>query len=172
MARRGRDGGCRAIRVEGTNDTESRGTMTIKISTLGHVVLRTPDLPTSLRFYRTLGLHDVATEEFDGERWVFLSSGNSHHELALVEDPTTAGETGPLHHVGFKVGDSVDELVAVKADLEESGSPPLATLDFRVSQALFVRDPDGNMIELYVDTPGEPWRLDPTLVASATPIEI
>ena len=65
--------------------------MTIKISTLGHVVLRTPDLDRARTFYRgLLGLHEVASEEFDGQQWVFFSTGNSHHELALVEDPSAA----------------------------------------------------------------------------------
>jgi catechol 2,3-dioxygenase len=146
--------------------------MTIKISTLGHLVLRTPDLGRSLSFYRDkLGLKEVASEEFDGLQWVFLTSGRTHHELALVEDPS-GGPAGPLHHLGFKVGDSLEELVEVKDDLERAGVEVLVALDFQVSQALFVSDPDGTTIELYVDTPGEPWRRDPTLVASAAPLEL
>jgi catechol 2,3-dioxygenase len=78
----------------------------IKISTLGHLVLRTPDLGRSLAFYRDiLGLDKVASEEFDGQQWAFLTSGRTHHELALVEDPSR-GPAGPLHHLGFKVGNS------------------------------------------------------------------
>ena len=146
--------------------------MTIKISTLGHAVLRTPDLTRSLAFYRdVLGLHDVAAEQFDGQHWVFLTSGRTHHELALVEDPS-GGAGGALHHLGFKVGNSIEELVRVKEELERGGIDVLAALDFRVSQAIFVTDPDGTTIELYVDTPGEPWRTDPTMVASAAPLTI
>jgi catechol 2,3-dioxygenase len=146
--------------------------MTIKISTLGHAVLRTSNLERSLGFYRDLlGLNEVAAGHFDGQPWVFLTSGRTHHELALVEDPL-AGTTGPLHHLGFKVGDSIEELVHIKEELEHSGVNVLAALDFHVSQAIFVTDPDGTTIELYVDTPGEPWRADPTMVATAEPLTI
>ena len=146
--------------------------MAIKITTLGHAVLRTPDLDRARSFYRgLLGLTEVATEEFDGQRWVFFSTGNSHHELALVED-RSAEFSGPLHHLGFKVGDSLDELVRVKSELDTAGAELHAALDFRVSQALIVTDPDGTTIELYVDTPGDPWRRDPSLVAFAEPLEI
>jgi catechol 2,3-dioxygenase len=146
--------------------------MTIKISTLGHAVLRTPDLARLLAFYRdVLGLREVAAEQFDGQPWVFLTSGRTHHELALVQDPSGAAG-GTLHHLGFKVGNSIEELVRVKKELERGGVDVLAALDFRVSQAIFVTDPDGTTIELYVDTPGEPWRTDPTMVASAAPLTI
>ena len=146
--------------------------MTIKISTLGHVVLRTPDLHRARAFYAgLLGLQEVAAEEFDGQQWAFFSTGNSHHELALVEDPS-ADRSGSLHHVGFKVGDSVEQLLRARAELDAAGAPLLATLDFRVSQAVIVTDPDGNTVELFVDTPGEPWRRDPSMVAFAAPLEI
>jgi catechol 2,3-dioxygenase len=102
---------------------------------------------------------------------VFLTSGRTHHELAVVEDPP-GGTTGPLHHLGFKVGDSIEELVGVKDELQRRGIAIVGTLDFRVSQAIFVTDPDGTTIELYVDTPGEPWRADPAMVASADPLTI
>ncbi len=146
--------------------------MAIRISTLGHVVLRTAELDRARAFYRDLlGLHEVASEDFDGQQWVFFSTGNSHHVLALVDDPAV-GFSGPVHHLAFKVGDSLDELIRVKAELEEAGIRLQATLDFRVSQALIVSDPDGTTIELYADTPGEPWRRDPSLVAFAAPLEI
>jgi catechol 2,3-dioxygenase len=146
--------------------------MTIKITALGHAVLRTADLAHSLAFYRdVLGLHEVAAEQFDGQQWVFLTSGRTHHDLALVEDPS-GSTTGPLHHLGFKVGDSIEELVRVKEALERSDVAILAALDFRVSQAIFITDPDGTTIELYVDTPGEPWRTNPAMVASAIPLTI
>jgi catechol-2,3-dioxygenase len=45
-------------------------------------------------------------------------------------------------------------------------------LDLRVSQAIFLRDPDRHLIELYVDAHPEEWRSDPTLVASASPLDL
>ncbi len=47
-----------------------------------------------------------------------------------------------------------------------------AAFDFRVSKALIVSDPDGNAVELYVDTHPEEWRVDPSAVASAAPLNL
>ena len=67
---------------------------------------------------------------------------------------------------------SLPELADTNASLHAAGVDVHATLDFRVSQALFISDPDDNLIELYVDTPGEPWRTQPTLVANAEPLDL
>jgi catechol-2,3-dioxygenase len=141
--------------------------MPINISKMGHAVLSVTDLERSLCFYRdALGLSEVARRDFDGEEWVFLSAGNSHHDLALVE------ASPKLHHLAFNISGSLPELAETNASLVAAGIDVHATLDFRVSQALFVSDPDGNLIELYVDTPGEPWRAEPTLVANAAPLDL
>ena len=141
--------------------------MPINISKMGHAVLNVTDLERSLRFYRdVLGLHEVARRDFDGLQWVFLSAGNSHHDLALVQ------ASPGLHHLAFNLDGSLPELADTNASLHAAGIDVHATLDFRVSQALFISDPDDNLIELYVDTPGEPWRTQPTLVANADPLDL
>lgn len=141
--------------------------MSINVTKLGHAVLRVQDLERSAAFYRdVIGLQQVADGTFDGERWVFLSSGTTHHDLALVE----AG-TG-LHHVAFQVDGTLADLRATKKSLDRAGVDIHAALDFRVSQALFVTDPDGHLVELYVDTPGAPWQTDPSLVASVQPLHL
>jgi len=96
----------------------------------------------------------TARSEATSCRW---DTESGHHELALIEDPG-GGAAGPLHRLGFKVGNSIEELIRVKEDPEHGGVGVLAALDLRVSQAIFVTDPDSTTIELYVDTPGEPWR--------------
>ena len=65
--------------------------MSISVSKVGHIVLRVRDLDRSLSFYcGVLGLDDVARRDFGEGPMVFLSSGNSHHDIALVE-ASTAG---------------------------------------------------------------------------------
>jgi len=142
--------------------------VTIAVSKVGHLVLRVSDLPRSLAFYEVLGLHEVARRDFGEGPMAFLSTGNAHHDLALVEADVTRG--GALHHFALKVGDSLTVLADVRAELDAAGLPVHMALDHRVSQGLYITDPDGNMIELYVDAPHETWREDPSLVANSDPL--
>jgi catechol 2,3-dioxygenase len=104
---------------------------------------------------------------------VFLSTGDSHHDLALVQGGSD-GSRGPigLHHFAFKIGDTLDELVAAKADLDTRNVTVHAAFDFRVSKALILSDPDGNTVELYVDMHPEEWREEPSAVANAAPLNL
>jgi catechol 2,3-dioxygenase len=144
------------------------------ISKVGHVVLRVRNVEESLAFYRDLlGLQEVGRGEFGEGLMVFLSTGNNHHDLALVQgDAGASNEPTGLHHFAFKIGDRMDELVAAKADLDARSVAVHATFDFRVSKALIVSDPDGNAVELYVDVHPEEWRADPSAVASAAPLNL
>ena len=104
---------------------------------------------------------------------VFLSSGNSHHDIALVEQPPTGlPRSDGLHHFALKVGDSLPELATVKCDLDTKGVVVHMALDHRVSQGLYVSDPDGNLIELYVDADDEVWHRDPSIVANSDPLTL
>ena len=145
-----------------------------RISRVGHVVLRVRDVEQSLAFYTDeLGLREVGRGEFGEGLMVFLSTGDNHHDIALVQGvPTAAGGPIGLHHFAFKVGDSFDELVAAKTYLDAQGVVVHAAFDFRVSKALIVSDPDDNTIELYVDVHPEEWRTDPSAVASAAPLHL
>ena len=147
--------------------------MPIAVSKVGHVVLRVRDLDAALAFYAgVLGLKEVARHDFGEGPMAFLSTGNSHHDIALVEAGTTtgSGEPGGLHHVALKVGESLDDLARVKRYLDERGVAIHMTLDHRVSQGVYVSDPDGNLLELYVDADPSIWRGDPSLVANSDPL--
>jgi catechol-2,3-dioxygenase len=61
-------------------------------------------------------------------------------------------------------------LVVPTPALESIGVPVEGTFDVRVSKALFVSDPDGNLVELYIDALPEEWRDDPSLLASVAPL--
>lgn len=146
----------------------------VSVKALGHVVLKVRSLARALPFYRdVLGLREVA--RFRGSM-VFFSIGSNHHDLALAEvgegapgaDPAAVG----LYHVAFKVGDGLDALRAMKARLDAHGVPVLGMSDHRVSQSLYVRDPDGTEIELYVDADPAVWRDDPAAVANVRPLRL
>ena len=139
--------------------------MPIAVSKVGHLVLRVRDLPRSLAFYETLGLHEVARRDFGEGPMAFLSTGHAHHEADVPRG-------GALHHFAMKVGDSLATLADVRTALDAAGLTVHMALDHRVSQGLYITDPDGNLIELYVDAHQETWREDPSLVANSDPLEL
>ena len=129
--------------------------------TLGHVVFYVRDLEKSTAFYRDVVGLEVAGRIFNG-RAAMLTGGVTHHELLLIE---VGAAPGPLHgkriglyHVGWKVGDSLGELRRVRDRIHTHGYDIEGMSDHTVSQSLYLRDPDGNEIELFVDDPGVDWR--------------
>jgi catechol 2,3-dioxygenase len=129
-------------------------------------------LDQALSFYcGVLGLREVARRDFGEGPMVFLSTGHSHHDIALVEatgDDFVRGTN--LHHFALKVGDSPEALAEVQRTLAAHNVTVHMALDHRVSQGLYVSDSDGNLIELYVDADERLWRDDPTAVANSEPL--
>lgn len=132
---------------------------------LGHIVFYVRNLAQSLAFYRDAVGLQVVGRVFNGRATV-LTGGRSHHELLLIElgdaPGPLAGRRLGLYHVGWKVGNSVDELRAVKARLESLDIEIEGMSDHTVSQSLYLSDPDGNEVELFVDDPAVDWRHDTT----------
>jgi catechol 2,3-dioxygenase len=150
----------------------------MEIKELGHLVLYVRDIERSSRFYRdVLGWRQIVPDA-DGSSPLgapiaaFSSpSGRTHHELLLIEvGPDAAsqpeGRRVGLYHFGLKVGDSDEELREALDRLRESGTPVVGASDHTVTHSLYIADPDGNEIELYIDVPGVDWRDDPALIAA------
>jgi len=136
---------------------------------LGHLVLYVRDLRRSARFYGDVLGWDVAFPVTLGIPAAAFTAGQTHHELLLIEVGEDAaavphGRRLGLYHFGLKVGDSDDELRAVLARLQEHGVPVVGASDHTVTHSLYVLDPDGNEVELYIDVPGVDWRSDPDLI--------
>ena len=104
--------------------------------------------------------------EFGGADEARSITEGFHTALDAVAASLPAGRRVGLYHFGLKVGDSDDELRAALAALEENGVAVLGASDHTVTHSLYIADPDGNEIELYIDVPGVDWRTDPTLVMS------
>jgi catechol 2,3-dioxygenase len=147
-----------------------KGVSEMKAHYLGHVVFYVKDLNPSLAFYRDLlGFQEVGSI-FNGAA-AALTSGRTHHELLLIQvgdapGPPTGRHRG-LYHIGIKVGDSLDELRAAKKDLEQAGVTIDGMSDHTVSQSLYIQDPDGNEVELYVDADESVWKNNPAAVVSS-----
>jgi catechol 2,3-dioxygenase len=142
------------------------------VKELGHIVLYVRNLERSVRFYRdVLGWRQVGPGEEQLQLPAALfSSGRTHHELLLLEvgegaAPIPSGRRIGLYHFGLKVGDTDDELRAVLARLREAGVPVLGSADHGVTHSLYLADPDGNELEVYIDVPGVDWR-DPEILMS------
>jgi catechol 2,3-dioxygenase len=145
----------------------------MRVHELGHVVLYVHDVERSTAFYRdVLGWNQLPIGAPSGAFAVFsAASGRTHHELLLIEVGEDAakvpeGRRVGMYHFGLKIGDSDDELREARDTLLEAGAKILGSSDHTVTHSLYIADPDGNEIELYVDVPGVDWRNDPSLIAA------
>ena len=133
------------------------------MSELGHVVFYVRELQRSVEFYtKVVGL-GVQGRIFNG-RAALLSGGRTHHELLLIEvGDAPAGPAGRrigLYHVGWKIGEDLDTLERAYARATENGCVIDGLADHTISQSMYLRDPDGNEVELFVDSRNFDWRND------------
>ncbi len=140
----------------------------MRIHELGHVVLFVSDLEQSANFYRDiLGFHEL--QRLHGA--AAFSGGRTHHELLLIEVggvPHDRQHPEPgLYHIGFKIGDTHEELVHAYHELEAKGVTIVGTADHTVTHSLYILDPDGNELELYADV-SDIWKTDPQAILSPT----
>ncbi|WP_270936078.1 VOC family protein [Falsiroseomonas oryzae] len=129
---------------------------------IGHVHLKVADLDRALAFWRdVIGLEE---QQRMGSQAVFLSADGYHHHIALNTwesaggSPPPFGTTG-LFHVALLYPDRASLAQALKR-LVQAGYPLEGASDHGVSEALYLRDPDGNGVELYRDRPAEDWPRD------------
>jgi catechol 2,3-dioxygenase len=129
---------------------------------IGHVHLKVADLQRALDFYcGVLGLE--LTQRF-GDSAAFISAGGYHHHIGLNTweslggKPPAPGTTG-LYHLALlyptraSLGDALQRLIQNKIQLDGAS-------DHGVSEALYLRDPDQNGVELYYDRPRDQWPRD------------
>jgi catechol 2,3-dioxygenase len=141
----------------------------MEVKELGHIVLYVRDLERSRRFYgEVLGWMEVA--RMGGQGAVF-SSGRTHHELLLLEvgegaAPIPGGPRVGMYHFGLKIGETDEELREALDRLTEAGVRIHGAADHSVTHSLYIEDPDGNEIELYIDVQPERWRDDPQAIVS------
>ena len=130
---------------------------------IGHVHLKVADLERALGFY--CGVLGFQLTQRLGDSAAFVSAGGYHHHLGLNTwesqggPPPAPGTTG-LYHVAIRypdrgaLADALRRLLAAGISLDGAS-------DHGVSEAVYLRDPDDNGVELYRDRPREEWPEDP-----------
>jgi catechol 2,3-dioxygenase len=130
---------------------------------IGHVHLKVADLDRALGFWRdVLGFEEQARI---GDQAAFVSAGGYHHHIGLNTwesqggSPPPSGTTG-LYHVAVRFPDRKSLAEAVRRILDV-GIGLEGASDHGVSEAIYLRDPDGNGVELYCDRPRDEWPMTP-----------
>ena len=148
----------------------------MKAHYLGHVVFYVRNLEKSLKFYRDLlGFKEVG-RAFGGQA-AALTGGRTHHEFLLIEvgnapGPPRGNRIG-LYHIGIKIGDRIEELKQAVSELEKAGIELDGASDHTITKSLYLRDPDNNEVELYVDADPSLWKDNPEMVlAPIKPLRI
>jgi catechol 2,3-dioxygenase len=142
---------------------------------IGHVHLKVADLERAVGFYCGVLGFEVTTR-MPGA--AFLSAGGYHHHIGLNTwesagaSPPPPGTTG-LYHVAIRFPTRAALAATVRRVLE-AGVRLTGASDHGVSEALYLRDPDGNGIELYCDRPRSEWprRPDGGLVMFTEPLDL
>ena len=142
----------------------------MKAHYLGHIVFYVRDLETSVSFYEEiLGWKRIVSNILPFKA-AALTSGRTHHELLLIEvgeaPPQPKGQHLGFYHAAFKIGDNLDELKTAYHELQLAGVNITGLSDHTVSKSIYLTDPDGNEIELYIDNRDQDWEKDPELVLS------
>ena len=129
---------------------------------LGHVVINVRNVDASLRFYcETLGLRLRRRSRISGVSMAFLTFGDKDHDLALRERGPGAPEYDRggigLAHIAFRIGDRLEQLRAFKHKLDARHVEINRMTEHRNTNSIYVRDPDGIEIEIYVDSSPSVW---------------
>ncbi len=129
---------------------------------IGHVHLKVADLDRALGFW--VGVLGFELMQRYGQGAAFVSAGGYHHHIGLNVWHSRGGPPPPenatgLYHVAIRypdrrtLADALRRLIAARVPLDGAS-------DHGVSEALYLRDPDGNGVELYRDRPREQWPMD------------
>ena len=130
---------------------------------IGHVHLKVADLDRALKFY--CGVLGFELQQRFGSSAAFISAGGYHHHIGLNTWESAGGSPPPtrstgLYHLAIlyptraALADALRRLIAAGVELDGAS-------DHGVSEALYLRDPDENGVELYWDRPKEKWPRTP-----------
>lgn len=131
-------------------------------TSIGHVHLKVSDLERAVKFYTEVLGFEITLRM--GKTAAFLSAGGYHHHIGLNTWESQGGMPPPakttgLYHFAILMPNR-RELARAIERLEENHWPIDGAADHGVSEAVYLRDPDQNGIEIYADRPREQWPMD------------
>ncbi len=131
-------------------------------TSIGHVHLKVANIERALGFYRDILGFEVT--QWYGDEAAFLSAGGYHHHIGLntwesLGAPPAPRRSAGLFHLAILYPERRDLAQALRW-LVDADYPIDGASDHGVSEALYLRDPDGNGVELYRDRPRDAWPLD------------
>lgn len=143
---------------------------------IGHVHLKVADLDRALAFY--VDVLGFQVQQRMGSQAAFISAGGYHHHIGLNTwesrggQPPPPGSTG-LYHTAILFPDRASLASAVRRVLA-AGIPLDGAADHGVSEAIYLRDPDRNGVELYRDRPQSEWPRQPdgSLAMVSLPLDV
>ncbi|AHM62416.1 dioxygenase [Flammeovirgaceae bacterium 311] len=126
------------------------------VPVLGHIMLRVSDVEASMRFYRQyLQMELKEKTTYEGVTRYFLSSTDSHHQLVLIQQQELPDrEQRVLQQIAFQVADHAGLVKAYQTLKNVEG---LEMEDNKISWSLYLKDPDGNKVEVYWDVRDQPF---------------
>jgi catechol 2,3-dioxygenase len=137
----------------------------MQIKELGHIVLYVTDIQKMTYFYeKILGFKKLESNSHLSV--AMFSGGRTHHELLLIEIGERSKPKGTfpgLYHIGFKIGDSDSDLKEALEICQKNQVKIIGLTDHTVTHSLYIMDPDGNELELYVDVRDD-WKDNPELI--------
>jgi catechol 2,3-dioxygenase len=130
---------------------------------IGHVHLKVSDIDRALAFY--CGVLGFELTQRYGEQAAFISAGDYHHHIGLNTWESLGGSPPPPNSTGlFHLAilyPTRSSLADALRRLSAANIPLNGATDHGVSEALYLRDPDDNGVELYWDRPKELWPRTP-----------
>lgn len=143
----------------------------MQVRNLGHVVLRVRDAEKSSEWYKSvLGLHETA--RFGRQMFFLSASEDASHELALMglgpDAPPPEERRVGLYHVGWQLG-SLEDLQAFRRKLDDLGVEVAGIGDHGISLGVYLKDPDGNELEVFYELPRSQWPESGNIFAGSFP---
>ena len=149
---------------------------TVPAMQIGHVHLRVSDLERAIAFYRDVIGFELTLRY--GTQAAFLGAGGYHHHIGLNTWESAGGTPAPRGHTGLYhtaiLYPTRKALAEAIKRVNNAGLSLDGAADHGVSEAVYLRDPDGNGVELYRDRPREDWPLEPdgSLTMNNAPLDL